>query len=260
MIILPMLLLIRILANSTLRFHITGPGTRLNLRSKIKSINQSIIIRQLAVRGAQRLGFLRKASAVLDPKHRAIVYRGFVRPVLEYGMLVWMSAAPTTLARLTAIQRRALHIIGDGAYLPSLDIRRTVAGLCFLYKLHFVEGPEMVKAILPPSAAAPQHRMPTRATTRSATHHPSQLTSIHPPQARNNTLRSFPHSLIETWNQLPPTLLQSPLLAEACTRSRKTSTTTCGAASGSGPQTGYDLCQHTSLIILTALQLPSTPL
>ena len=97
-------------------------------------------IRQLAVRGAQRLGFLRKASAVLDPKYRAIVYRGFVRPVLEYGMLVWMSAAPTTLARLTAIQRPALHIIGDGSYLPSLDIRRTVAGLCFLYKLHFLEG------------------------------------------------------------------------------------------------------------------------
>ena len=31
MIILPMLLLIRILANSILRFHITGPGTCLNL-------------------------------------------------------------------------------------------------------------------------------------------------------------------------------------------------------------------------------------
>ena len=63
-------------------------------------------IRKLAVRGAQRLGFLRKASAVLDPKHRAIVYHGFVRSVLEYGMLVWMSAAPnTSLARLTAIQR-----------------------------------------------------------------------------------------------------------------------------------------------------------
>ena len=38
-----------------------------------------------------------------------------------------------------------------------------------------------------------------------------------------------------------------PLLAEVYTRSRKTSTTTCGAASGSGPQTGYNVCQHTSL-------------
>ena len=71
-------------------------------------------------------------------------------------------------------------------------------------------GSEMVKAILPPSAAAPQCRMSTRETTRSATHHPSQLTSILPPQSRNNTLRSFPHSLITTWNQLPTTLLQSP--------------------------------------------------
>ena len=39
-----MLLLIRILANSILRFHITGPGTRLNLRSKIKSINHQSIM------------------------------------------------------------------------------------------------------------------------------------------------------------------------------------------------------------------------
>ena len=41
MIILPMLLLIRILANAILRFHITGPGSRLNLRSN--KINQSIM-------------------------------------------------------------------------------------------------------------------------------------------------------------------------------------------------------------------------
>ena len=68
----------------------------------------------------------------------------------------------------------------------------------------------MVKAILPPSAAAPQCRMSTRETARSAAHHPSQLTSILPLQSRNNTLSSFPHSLIAMWNQLPPTLLQSP--------------------------------------------------
>lgn len=39
-------------------------------------------IRQLAVRGSQRLGFLRKASRVLDSRCRGVIYKGFVRPVL----------------------------------------------------------------------------------------------------------------------------------------------------------------------------------
>ena len=96
-------------------------------------------IRQL--HGYSRLAASRlppKASRVLDSRCRGgVIYKGFVRPVLEYGMLAGMSAAPTTVARFTAIQRRGLRLIGDGAYIPSLDIRRMVEALCFLYKLHF---------------------------------------------------------------------------------------------------------------------------
>ena len=89
-------------------------------------------IRRLAVPGSQRLGFLQKASRVLDPSCCTAVYNGFVRPVMEYAMLTCMSAAPTTLARLSSVQRRALHIIGDRAYLPSMEIRRAVGALCFI--------------------------------------------------------------------------------------------------------------------------------
>ena len=115
-------------------------------------------IRRLAVRGSQRLGFLQKASRVLDPSCCTAVYNGFVRPVMEYAMLTWMSAAPTTLARLSSIQCRALHIIGDGAYLPSLETRRAVGALCFIYKLHYHDGPDIVTALLPPP---PHQRRPS---------------------------------------------------------------------------------------------------
>ena len=54
-------------------------------------------IRQLNIRGTQRLGFLRKAAEVLGPAGCVTAYKGFVRPVLEYGMLTWMGASQTTL-------------------------------------------------------------------------------------------------------------------------------------------------------------------
>ena len=76
-------------------------------------------LRQLAVRARQRLGFLNKASHILDSKARCTVYKGFVRPVLEYCPLVWLGASATSLGQLDSIQRRALNIIGPGAYLPS---------------------------------------------------------------------------------------------------------------------------------------------
>ena len=161
-------------------------------------------IRQLAIRGSQRLGFLRKASRVLDSRCRGVIYKGFVGPVLEYGMLVWMSAAPTTLARLTAIQRRGLHLIGNGAYLPSLDIRRMVGALHFLYKLHFSTDPDMLLTLLPPRATN------TSRHSRRTQKHPShqfQLTSTLPPRVRNDVLWSFPDAVVEVWNQLPQCVL-----------------------------------------------------
>ena len=65
----------------------------------------------------------RKAAAVLGPAGRVTAYKGFVRPVPEYGMLTWMGASQTTLRQLANVQRRALHVIGPGSFLPSLEVR-----------------------------------------------------------------------------------------------------------------------------------------
>ena len=163
-------------------------------------------IRQSALRATQRLGFLKKASAVLDPGCRLTVYNGFVCPVLEHGMLVWMGASQTVLAQLDAVQRRALHLIRECAYLPSLELRRKVAALCYLYKIHYLTGPQMLTRMLPPSQAVPdhdQHSANTRQQARVAAGHRYQLQSDIPANSRNNVRRSFPEGVLDTWNQLP---------------------------------------------------------
>ena len=161
-------------------------------------------LRQLAVRARKRLGFLNKASHILDSKARCTVYKGFVRPVLEYCPLVWLGASATSLGQLDSIQRRALNIIGPGAYLPSLPIRREVSVLAYLYKLHCIPGPPLLLQMLPvPSAEA----APLSSTRLQSTHrHPHQLTTSLPVRSRNNILRAFPHSTINDWNSLPADL------------------------------------------------------
>ena len=135
-------------------------------------------LRQLAVRARKRLGFLNNASHILDSKARCTVYKGFVRPVLEYCPLVWLGASATSLRQLDSIQRRALNIIGPGAYLPSLPIRRQVSALAYLYKLHCIPGPPLLLQMLPvPSAEA----APLSSTLLQSTHrHPRQLTTSLP--------------------------------------------------------------------------------
>lgn len=163
-------------------------------------------IRQLKVRGTQRLEFLHKASRVLGPSGRMTVYKGFVLQVLKYGMLTRMRAAPSTLHRLSTVQRRALHITGPGSYLPSLDVRRVVGALSLLYKLRCLQRPTTLTRLLPPSA--PPRQQATR--LQLAATHDQQLACPLPSHGcHNNVLRSFPEAVVLIWNSLPSRLLQS---------------------------------------------------
>ena len=68
----------------------------------------------IAVRANQRLGLLKKASPFLDCRSRDRVYKAFVRPIMACCPLALMGAAHTHLHQLARVQRRALHIIGEG--------------------------------------------------------------------------------------------------------------------------------------------------
>ena len=160
-------------------------------------------LQQVAARTKQRLGFLRRATRILDVHGRQDTYKGFIRPVLEYAPLVWMGAAKTHLSRLDRVQRNALHVLGPGILLQSLQARRTVAALAYLYKLQHISGPPQLRAIVPPSATPIENGRPTR--SNHALHgYQLQLPSRHSPEY---TRRSFPFSVIAEWNALPVDLL-----------------------------------------------------
>ena len=56
-------------------------------------------------------------------------------PVLEYASVVWGSAAHSHLALLDRIVNRCAHLMNDVVVPCKLNNRRSVAGLCMLYKV-----------------------------------------------------------------------------------------------------------------------------
>lgn len=170
-------------------------------------------IRQISARARQRLGLLKKASAILPPLHMEKAYKGFVRPLLEYCPLVWMGAADSHLQQLTNVQMKALKVIGE-TWLPSLALRRTVAACTYLYKLHHLADSSPLKSMLPPPAIRrPLDVRPTRQTTELQASHDFQLESGLPRKCRASASRSFPAGAVPFWNSLPRSLLDSQPLS-----------------------------------------------
>ena len=137
-------------------------------------------LRSVAVRAAQRIGFLRKASAVLDIPGRLTTYKGFVRPLMEHSPLVWSGAAACHLSRLDRIQRRALSFLGPGVIVDSLELRRTISGLCLLYKLMCGPRSPCLLPLLPRHAHHTTHPR-TRQQAQASSGHNRQFSLTLPP-------------------------------------------------------------------------------
>ena len=166
-------------------------------------------LHSVATRARQQLGVLNRAAHILTPAGRTTVYKAFVRPFMEYAPLVWMGAAQCHLQRLNNVQRRTPHAIGPGAHLPSLAIRRIVASLACLYKLHYLPGPPQLLSVLSPrhiTSANPR----SRSEHGSVSGHDHQFQHQLPASAPLALKRSFPHCSISDCNSLPAPLLSRP--------------------------------------------------
>jgi len=167
--------------------------SRLNFTSHVRSV---------AIKARQRLGLLRKAARLLDSKGMTAVYKGFIRPVMEYAPLVWMGTAPGNLARLDRVQESASALIGPAAPLQSLSHRRAIAALCYIYTLQDMSGPAQLRSILPPRLEPPV-RPRTRQQHRVVSGHAYQLASTLPARCPDMLRRAFPHCVVPLWNSLP---------------------------------------------------------
>ena len=115
-----------------------------------------------------------------------------------------MGAAQTNLKRLDRIQEAAALIIGAGAdTLDSLEHRRRVGALAYLYKLQSWDAPEKLRQMIPPKLERPP-RGRTRASAREHdSWHDNKFQPVPAGIGPDYIARGFPFCIIEGWNRLP---------------------------------------------------------
>ena len=184
-------------------------GTTLEPEDKIKILGVTYDskltfkthIEELARTAAGKLASLRRISWLLDSRGRELLYNAQIRSSLEYCCLAWGGAAPTHLAMLDKIQRRAERIISEGhadvhrRALLTLQHRRTVAGLTTLYKVQELRVPH-----LQPLRQPPRH---VEIRTRAVNEAPSALAV--PRSHTSHHQRQFVGSYVRWWNTFVPT-------------------------------------------------------
>jgi hypothetical protein len=96
-------------------------------------LNWSCMLKSTASKGRSVLGALYRMKLLLKPVDLQMIYKSFVRSKMEYGMLNYMSAAPTHLAKLDRVQRTAEKICNCN--FESLESRREAAVFSIICKL-----------------------------------------------------------------------------------------------------------------------------
>ena len=155
-------------------------------------------------RAKQRLAQLCRLSPFLDPAGLSIMYKSFIRSCLEYGHLLYFSAARSHLERLDALQRRAAGICHD--IFPSLESRRYAAAVGLTCRLLDGEGRGDLQSFCP-SFVTNITRGSSRLNDLSD---PARACRLYNPvtfRSLDSFRRSW-HAVISTvWDTLPASLL-----------------------------------------------------
>ena len=105
---------------------------------------------------------------------------------------------------------KPIRAIAPMCWLPSLALRRMVAALCLLYKMHCPDAHPLLQKMLPPQQ--PQHRTvhSTRTTFQRCNAHAQQLANELPVHSQNKLCRAYPHAVVPVWKKLPAGVFSGP--------------------------------------------------
>ena len=172
---------------------------RLTYRKHIKAVSS---------RASQRLGLMRRTQRILNPEGLCSVYKRFVRPVMDYSTSTWMGEARTHLLSLDRVQRGGQRMIEEEVVLDSLDHRRKVGALTYLYKLQCEGTSQRLQRMVPPTIRYDMDTARTRGVLHRACGHGFQLRIEMAARSLNGLKRSLPHCIIDDWNRLPVALFK----------------------------------------------------
>ena len=112
---------------------------------------------------------LRRAKRALSNDALLVVYKSFVRSVMEYSAPIWMGAGKSYLSKLDDLQSRFINIIGNayGYSLQSLSHRRFVSGFCIMHRLVHKTAPNSIHNLCPAPITTSNTRRSSRLSTFS---------------------------------------------------------------------------------------------
>merc|ERR1712030_25780 len=168
----------------------------LNINSKL---SWKPHINQLAKAASQKLGILYRCRPFFTCEQLLRIYKGLIRPCLEYCSHVWGGSSSTHL--LDRVESKAYRLINSPtvtANIPSLSLRRNVVSLSLFYRYYFVRCSVELASRVPPT------KLWHRGTRQASLSHAFCVDVGHRRIGRYDV--SFFPSTSRLWNNLPPSV------------------------------------------------------
>lgn len=151
-----------------------------------------------------RINILRKFRLCLDRHVLEKIYLSFIRPLLEYGDVIWDNTNKSLVNKIENVQIEAMRIVTGGTKLTSIEKlyketgweslsdRRETHKLILFYKMINFETPDYLRELVPSSIG------------NTHTHYTRQSQNIIEVGTRTNFYSEyFLPSTIKLWNRLP---------------------------------------------------------
>ena len=158
-------------------------------------------IDRITTEARQRLGAIRRLRKYLDDNDTHTAYSAFIRPKLEYGNLVYWSAAETTLNKLDRVQQQA-HKLFSQHSISSLEQRREVAAVGLTCKLLHGDTKAPLQSLIPKFEDPNKNKPRRSARLASIKPHNHQLQSCINVNSLEIYKRSYRGRIPEIWNKL----------------------------------------------------------
>ena len=123
--------------------------------------------------------------------------------------MVWSGARATHLAKLDRVQTRALRFCGSAVTIDSLQHRRLVGASAYLFKLLFMNPPEILTRLIPkPSEIGSQVK--TRRAFALQNKHPYQLAQHGKVASLDMFKNAFPNNFVKHWDTIDASAFAGP--------------------------------------------------
>ena len=158
----------------------------------------------------QRLGAINRVKQHLKDDEVCIAYKAFVCSKLEYGNLIYWTAAETHLAKLDRVQQQAQRLF-EGVAVPSLEQRREAAAIGLTCRLMSGNVKQPLKPL------TPKMRNPNEDQIRRSIRlkgpiqqHKHQLQDQTTTNSMEVLKRSYRGRIPSVWNRLESECLKAP--------------------------------------------------